>query len=396
MRQLHVEGWWAIRQETSRKLRLNLPAGGLFPRLQYLFWRITACNIRYADLFFSPYMERISIDLSCVQNNTRSPRRNILPAVASIMSAFPTSALQCIHVDDCRMTRWVDFGDSLSSTVVRCGPSLTEFTSAIPLSDAAVNHLVQLPHLHTWHIEGPPPNYSTASLPLIFPPLTKLTLGRGAPRGWLSLFERLERCAFATRGTIPLSKVKRSLESLTIKGTPIPIIDGSFVFPIRAFQNLVHLNMELYCDNQENGDQCIFELDDDDVAKLAMVLSQLESLMLGYACFQNTCATTIGCLLPISVHCVRLQSLEVHFNTTNIVDDLKNVSEDPRFQELRPLPRCTLSRLDVSDIPLTLDEPGLETVAKGMVGILPSLERCVGLEPVWDMISDRISAFLEK
>ena len=78
---------------------------------------MTTCHIRDAHLFFSPCMERISIDLSCVRNDPKSRRRNILPAVASIMSAFPTTTLQCIHVDDWRIDPWVDFADSLSSTV---------------------------------------------------------------------------------------------------------------------------------------------------------------------------------------------------------------------------------------------------------------------------------------
>ena len=191
-------------------------------------------------------------------------------------------------------------------------------------------------------------------------------------------------------------KLEQSLESLTVEGIPSPIIDGSFVSPVRVFRNLVRLSMEIFCHDEESGDQCMFKLEDDDIAKLATALSQLESLTLGCACFENACATTVVCLLPISVHCVKLQNLEVHFNTTNIIDDLKNVLEDPRFQGLSSLPRCALSRLDVSDIPLALDEPGLETVANGMVGILPSLERCVGFEPAWGIISDRLSASLEK
>jgi hypothetical protein len=39
--------------------------------------------------------------------------------------------------------------------------------------------------------------------------------------------------------------------------------------------------------------------------------------------------------------------MEIHFNTTNIVDDSKDISENLRFQELHSLPKCTLSRLDV-------------------------------------------------
>jgi hypothetical protein len=126
-----------------------------------------------------------------------------------------------------------------------------------------------------------------------------------------------------------------------------------------------------------------------------MALSQLESLLLGYPCFDNTCATTVACLLQISVHCLKLRSLQIHFNTTNIVGDLKNVSEDSRFQELRPLPRCTLSCLDVGKMPLTLDETGFETMVNGMVDIFPSLKRCAGVEETWNELSRRITELQE-
>jgi len=43
--------------------------------------------------------------------------------------------------------------------------------------------------------------------------------------------------------------------------------------------------------------------------------------------------------------------LEIHLNTTNIIDDFKNISEDYLFQELRSLPRCTLTHLHTDRIP---------------------------------------------
>jgi len=184
-----------------------------------------------------------------------------------------------------------------------------------------------------------------------------------------------------------LSKAKESLEVLNIEGSLVPIIDASFVSPIRRFQNLGHLSVEVYCHGEDDGGRCIFKLDNDNVTELAMALTQLESLLLGRACFENTCTTTVSCLLPISVHCVKLKKLEIHFSTTNIVEDFKNI---PRFQQSRSLPRYPLARLGVYRTPLSLNEPGFETVAKGMIDIFPSLERCEGLERIWDRLTERI------
>jgi len=384
-----VDEWSsALGDDTFRQLRLNSPATGRwFPALRDLSWYITKYNFPYADLFFSPHLERVSIYMSLAWRNSEVPPE-ILPAITSTISALPGPTLQYLFISvDYRRMPWAYFKESLSSVVLRCGQSLTEFTSPIPLTDAAVNHLIRLPHLRVWHIENPPPSYSASPLPLVFPPLTELTFGESAGCGWLSLFERLEGRASTMQGVTPLFRMKESLESLNIETIFGPMTNSLFASPIQIFRNLTYLNVEVYCHEDGRG-QCTFKLNDDHVTKLAMALSQLDYLQLGHPCFENTCATTVACLLPISVYCVKLQSLEIHFNTTNIIEDFKNISEEPEFQELRSLPRCPVSYLDVYLTPLTLDEPGLKTVAEGMVDIFPSLEHCEGLEEVWDEVCE--------
>ena len=189
MRQVCLDERPVIVEDAFRKLRLNSPAGGWFPALQDLSWCITKSNLPYIDLFYSPHLKKISIHMSRLQRDSEVPH-DILAAITSTISTSPTSTLQSLSVDVKCITRVAYFKDSLSSVVLRCGPSLTEFASPVPLSDAAINHLIRLPHLRTWRIQGPPPHYSTSSPPLIFPPLTELTLGGGAGCGWLSLFER--------------------------------------------------------------------------------------------------------------------------------------------------------------------------------------------------------------
>ena len=268
-----------------------------------------------------------------------------------------------------------------------------EYDSPIPLSDAATNHLIRFPKLHTLYIRSLPPNYSTSPFSLVFPSLKDLTIGEGAASEWLLLFERLENC-----GSAPLSKAKESMKSLDIENlSSVLNIDTSFVSPIQRFRNLVDLLIENSCRGGYGGSHCTFRLGDGNVTELVMALTQLEILVLGRACFENTCATTVACLLPISVHCVKLRMLAIHFNTTSIVENFKNTSEDPRFQELCSLPRCQLTSLDVHRIPLTLDELGLETVARGMIGVFPSLTsiRCSGFDQSWYELSDKI-AYLQQ
>ena len=384
-----------IGEDTFDKLRLNSPTHGWFPALQNLCWIITRSNLPHASSFFSPHLKKVSIYMSRSWSSFNIPH-DLLPAIASTISMIPASNLQLLHVgvDPCRVS-WPYFKDSVSSVVLRCEPSLTDLNSPIPLSDAAINHLIQLPHLTAWCTEGPPPSYPDLPSPLVLPPLTDLSLDDSAACKWLPLFRRLERSVPTVQTVTPLSKMKKSLRSLSVEDTSGSIIDVTFTSTIQMFSNLVTLQAEMYCHDDGEEGECTFKLNNDDVAKFAMSLPQIEYLLLGYPCAKNTCATTVACLVPISAYCVKLRDLGIHFNTTNILDDLESVSKDPKFQALRSLPRRALTRLNVYYTPLALDGLDLETAVKGMVDIFPSLERC-GSAPRADRVWGTISGIIDK
>jgi len=157
MHQTYLDQRWTFGEDTLTKLRTNSPTSGWFPALQDLFWRIAQSNLSYVDLFFSPHLTKISISTSTSWRSSGVPYE-ILPAIASTLSTLPTTALQSLWVSP--LISGSALRDPLSSVVLRCGPSLTEFISTVPLSDAAVDHLIRLPHLFTCRIEGPPPSYS--------------------------------------------------------------------------------------------------------------------------------------------------------------------------------------------------------------------------------------------
>ena len=354
-------------EDTVRQFRLNAPAGGWCPALRSLRWIISIDTLRYVDLLFSPQLSDV-----CIYSG---PPDSISPALASTISALPASALKTLWIgaewESSLDTYWAHLKDSFSSVVLCCGPSLVRLSSQTPLSDEAVDHVIRLPHLRTWEVEGPPPSCSASSPKFILPPLKEFTVGAKSARGWLSLFRSLEVRLSATQDVTPLSRMKKSLRRLSVYGHfSAFIIDLSFVFPIQIFQNLGFLHVGVGCSSEG---RCIFKLNNDDIAKFAMAMPQLDYLVLGPTCSKNTCATTAACLLPLSVYCVRLSVLDIHFNTTNIVDDLKNISVDPRFQELHSLPRCEVWRLGVPDVPPVLDESGLRTVVDGMRYIFPRL-----------------------
>ena len=379
----------SLAEETFEQFRLNSPPDGWFPAVQKLTWYITKSNLPYAYMFFSLHLKSISIHAAQILTLTGCPS-GLLPTLTSIISTLPTSSLQFLSVNIPHLGELPRqyFTDSMSSVILRCGSSLTTYNSSIPLSKAAVNHLIQLPNLHSLLVRGPPPDYPASSLPLVFPPLTDLHLAEGAAHGWLRLLERLDGTTSTIRGVIPLSEAKESLKFLHVQDPPGFTIDASLIPPVRNFRNLTVLDIDTYCGGGK--DRCAFKLNNDNIAELAAALPQLQSLLLGHACSRNSCVTSAACLLSISVHCVKLESLEIHFNTTHFVEDLKNISNDPRFEQILSLPRSSLRYLDVYDTPVTLHDHDFETVVKEMVGIFPSLRGCEGYERGWYELSRRL------
>ena len=399
MRRVHADSEVVIMEDTVRQIRLNSPAGGWFPALRVLEWTLSKHSLLYIDLLFSPLLEQVYVDTSNSWknswNNSGSPH-DILSALASTISALPTSALQTLSVGTAHSVSdpwWAHLEDSFSSVVLRCGPSLTHLSSPIRLSDEAVDHVIRLPGLRVWEVVGSPPSCSTLSPPFVFPPLTTFKLGEPSARGWLSLFQRLEARTSATQDVTPLYKLKKSVGSLSVGDRfTASVIDNSLTSTIQIFRNLLVLYVGCNCSEGSEG-QCSFKLNNDDVAALAMALPQLLYLLLGLPCSNNTCTTTVACLLPISVYCVGLGALEIHFNTTNIVDDLKNLSADPQFRKFHSLRRCRLSTLDVCAMPLVLNESDFGTVVDGMRYIFPNLRNFRGQTDSWRELSRRLRGF---
>ena len=85
-------------EDTFQKLRLSSPVGGWFPALQVLSWRITESNLPHIDLFFSPRLRNLFIFTPPLWDH-HGALPDILPALASTISALPASALQALFVD---------------------------------------------------------------------------------------------------------------------------------------------------------------------------------------------------------------------------------------------------------------------------------------------------------
>jgi len=102
--------------------------------------------------------------------------------------------------------------------------------------------------------------------------------------------------------------------------------------------------------------------------------------------FRNACVVTIACLLPISVRCTEPEELGMHSNATNIAYDLKDVPDDPRYEQLLSLLKCSLTCSDACRTSASLLPKPCERNAFRPL-------RREGFEQTWDELSRRLLAF---
>ena len=180
MRQVRVNDQPNVVVDTFHRFCLSSPPGGWFPALQDLYWGITESNLPFANLFFSPHLEKISIYTSWPLSIPEDPQK-FSAAIASMISALPTSALQ--------------LPPHLPGPTVRC-------------SDKPFNSASPPPYLARRMPSASPRITFTP----VFPPLVSFVLGDGA-HGWFSLFGRMEDGTHVILQYTIYNKIRRRLES---------------------------------------------------------------------------------------------------------------------------------------------------------------------------------------
>ena len=367
-------------------LSASLTDGLLCPALNSLSCVFTKLSTRFIPYFLSPHLTHLTIRVHLF-HYLRYPR-DLLPDPAPILRILPTPCLQelSLGVDADRLHHLKDEFDSM---VKRCGHFLRVLDVPAPLGEAAVHHVMGLRNLRAWdHVCSPPP----ATLPLSanFPPLQTLFLSRRDAYRWILWLARRETEIFGAHD--------RSIENVGLKKTltrlgfhdPVPI-DAAFISPLSRFSNLIVLHVRSHC-SEASG--CVFSLTNQNVAQLSVGLPRLELLELGRVCAINTCPTTVACFLALSVHCGRLHTLRTHWSTTNLISDIRSLSEDPDFRDLSGSPaRCALTNLHTGSLPFPQDasDEDVTALAMGLLKIFPCLLRVFSRsEPGWNVLDLRV------
>ena len=391
-----VEDWARLRRYASwvRGLRLssnrditsdilsrissNTPDGLLFPRLERLFLvtQATRTMLPFFRLFLSPQLKHVTL---CTDFGLPEIPPNQSVALVQIISSLPTSLehLFVIAVEK----EGGPVGDAISSFVCRCGSSLRSIGTRVPLLEAPIHHLMQLPNLRYWTTVQAPPRIIPTT---VFPSLEQLRLAEPAALPWIHLLTSHGKHdpRGGSTSTTSHTNARERLKSLDCPSDTI--VDSPLLACVATFQNLVTLHVYTQCPGTE---RCIFRLTDEDMGNFAATLPRLKNLELGQPCHSNSCDTTVASLISISTHCLDLVSLETHFNTVTIVGDIQRLVDGGTGRDKA---KCELRSLMVGFLPLVVSEEDIETVAVGLKVIFPCLTNISYQESRWFEVESRL------
>lgn len=346
-----------------------------FPNLHQLHGWIEPTLLRFLHRFVSPRLTSFSVYMDTDEPLGCSGYGSLTDTI----SAIPGTSLRRFslggHQWENATTR---FKQEVSAMVLRCGSALNYLNAGVELSEAAILHLIQLPHLHTLKLtHESPPHITDAFLrdTVILPSVRSLTLATPTAHAWLPFLNDLSwRHAATAAAWRPVQTqvqigIHSSLEELYCGCGEAPT--RTIVKQALAFRNLTTLEVGQFCP----ADRCSFDLTDDNVTAITKALPRLQKLLLGHPCWWNTCQTTFKSLLTLSTNCMELTELIIHFNTIGIVEDVKSLleTEDPNVQTLRKGPRCGVTNLPVFLTPLMVNKPDTELLAKGLLFVFPNL-----------------------
>jgi hypothetical protein len=355
-----------IGRNVFTQLSLASPTGLVCSGLRKLKWHSSRHWLPSLRHFLPPTLAEIEIFTTPSDGPFGVPP----PTIPVLPGACLRSLRLTFHPADSEAVR-----NSASVTILRCCAFLERLETSAQLSEAAVSHLVGLRYLRTLRMgSDPPPDLFISSD--TFPSLETLILDNGVGHKWLSLLGAARENGSADGDSTTSVGTRATLTGLYCLGGMT--VDPTIISSLCTFQKLTHVFIDGAC---STGGGCTFLLTDDDLAKLANALPDIKSLRLGSPCPANRCRTTILSLFMLSTRCLRLKTLEIHFNTTGINHDFERLFEEPQNKTMRSLPRCPLRCLTVADTPIPGDDAGL--VAICLSGIFCELRGFRGHHRKW-------------
>ena len=356
-----------IGKNVFNQLSLAFPTDLVCPGLQKLKWHSSHRWLPSLRHFLSPTLAEITIFTIPLGGLFRTP----LLAIPVLPGSYLRSLRLTFHPADDEA-----FGNSASIAILQCGVFLERLETSAQLSRAAALHLLGLRHLRTLRIGSDPPSDTVIPSYPIFPSLETLVLDNGVGHKWLFFLVAAQDNSTDGESRISEAGMITALTKLCCQGGIT--VDPTFISSLCIFRRLTHVFVESSC---SRGGGCTFLLTDDDVTKLADALPNIKSLRLGSPCIANRCQTTVFSLFTLSTRCLKLRSLEIHFNTTNIGYVLGQLFKAPQYQAMRSLPRCPLRYLAVANTPISSRD--IPAVVIYLSGIFHGLQGFRGRHRKW-------------
>ena len=394
MRRLTVREWGLSKKLT----RLVVPtSAGTPPALRFhlreLSWWLNETTVPYLHHFLSPHLTKIVITTDSFTHPGETVESwdelpdEVLPKKRSAITMFPSSLqFLSIHLGGEPETR---FTEEISAFILGCRESLQVLDTNLVLSTQAIVHLMKLPNLRVWVTEQGPPQVTDLirhGIPdgptSLFPSLEKLDIRSEASLEWLPLFE-----AAKSRAS-PWIIAGGSLPALAYHHPTLPF-DSPLVSKFLPFTDLVNLSLKtgMGCLLRP----CISQFTDQDVERLAIALPKLEVLMLGWPCGEDTCPTTVRSLLFLSVHCIKLKHLNIHFRMASLQADLVDTLGYAYSQGLHSRPKCALESLVTGEMRLESSDNTV-VLPIGLLMIFPSLTKLAARSSTWAQLELMVTA----
>ena len=357
--------------------------------LRELDWWLNKFNFSFLTTFLSPHLTKIDIRADpfgrlsgSVDRSTGKASTEVVSVVRSAIKMFPSS-LQFLRIflgigQGAGLTEGIGLTEEISTFILGCGESLREFHSNLALSPEAVAHLVNLPNLRDWTTEQKPPRITAlihdgipGGFTSLLPSLESLQLKGEEALEWLSIFD-------TTKNRYPpRTVVGRNLSRLLYIDSTL-IADSNMLSKLFPLTNLVGITLGLRCMSPEVAG-CASRFSDQDVEHLALALPNLEALRLGEApCSAKTCPTTILSLFLLSIHCLNLKLLSIHFRTTDVSMDVMAMVDYAHSNDLHRRPRCALDVLVAGNQIVPPEDHEFALISMGISAVFPSLTRIEG------------------
>ena len=377
-----------------RELR-TIKSAGLLPNLQSLEWYPDTDAFKYIDLFQSPQLTSLKVRII-----------PDIPDVLHVLASLSVGTLRELRFLDLSGNR--DVQGAISKLVLRTTTTLRSIEVSSDLSGAAVHHVTRLPNLNDASIRFVDLHLPAASPDVTFPSLRTLEMRVDNGGGWKYLVGEavnLESLVLHSLTALHWQEVVDVFGSPINKGLYRTIHRFSFAAfepcdltphmftPFHNFGSLTRLFVTSPCD----PGQCKSQLTNGSLVQLAKALPKLVELFLGgVPCGSPARGITLTGLHPLSMHCVNLETLQVHFDALDTPTDVpEDMLSQPPDQLLSNPNHCHLSRLVVGGLPVSTSAKSPLIVAYLLHQMFPSLSKILRSveDSPWKKVQEYVDVF---